>query len=453
MTLRELQDELVAVLEEAQALAEQIAEEDEPTPEAEEELSRAQAKAEELRGKIDKKEKAEARAAQIAAEHAALRQPGERRGAPMTPERGSGESRVEFAFGPTPNTFMRAMPGVPLPQVREQAYACGQFLRAVFAKDEARAAARKWCQEHRVMIGSTDNVGGYTVPTPLADSVITIVKDVGVLRRAINRVWPMTSDTLPVPKKGAGATVYYPAQGATITPSDITLAQVLLTAAKPAVLVALSRELMAEDSIIDMADFVAEDIGLAFATEEDETAFTRAANTGMGVDGILTQLADATGGAKLGLVTCLATHDTLAEVDMADVLKLVGTLPNWRGQEPAFFCNKTVYDQVLLRLKTAAGGYTDSANDPTFLGQPVHFVNSMLAGSAHSQIILGYGDLGMSVSMGDRRIIQVDSSQEFLFGSDSIAIRGTERVAINPHGAGTAAAVGTFVALKLSAAG
>jgi HK97 family phage major capsid protein len=61
--------------------------------------------------------------------------------------------------------------------------------------------------------------------------------------------------------------------------------------------------------------------------------------------------------------------------------------------------------------------------------------------------MIGFGDLGMAVTMGERRGISIQTSNERYFEYDQVAIKATERFDINVHDIGDSTTAGPFVAL------
>ena len=111
----------------------------------------------------------------------------------------------------------------------------------------------------------------------------------------------------------------------------------------------------------------------------------------------------------------------------------------------------------MLRLINAAGGnttvtLTEGRNEMMFLGYPVHFVQAMPSTDAVSTIQAYLGDLSMSSTIGTRRGVTVssDGGGEY-FKNDQLAIKATQRVAINNHERGTASVAGAMIGVKTAA--
>ena len=163
-------------------------------------------------------------------------------------------------------------------------------------------------------------------------------------------------------------------------------------------------------------------------------------------------------GSLAGAVDAASGHDTMAELDATDLAAVQGKLPQYvydRGR-PAWFCSQTMWANVFERLIGASGGVTkDQASGRTireYNGYPVYITASMLAPAATTTdasdvAMILFGDLNMSVTMGDRRGMTVSRSTEYKFAEDQIAIKGTERFDINCHNTGDTTTPGSIVAL------
>jgi len=98
-------------------------------------------------------------------------------------------------------------------------------------------------------------------------------KSIGrIAKFTARKVMPMNSDTLTIPRRASGLTAYYVAEAGSITASDMGWDQVNLVAKKLAVLARYSSEVN-EDSILDFANTLADEIAYAFANAEDQAGF------------------------------------------------------------------------------------------------------------------------------------------------------------------------------------
>ena len=334
----------------------------------------------------------------------------------------------------------------------DDAYQAGQFFMAVNGDNRAK----EWCRQNgveiRAAMGGTDNEkGGFTVPEPMESSIIRLVEEYGVFRQYA-RPYPMASDSATVPRRTDGFTVYYPDENSEITDSDLTFGNVSLTAKKMAILTRVSSEL-SEDTIIQLADLLATEMAWSFANAED--------NNGFNGDGTSTY------GGVVGLANALAAgsikdaesgNNNLDNLDLKDFENTIAKCPYYAGAMPAWFISKQAWAASMQRLADAAGGNTtetiaDGASQTMFLGYPVVFTQVLQKPSAsHASTIVAYfGDLSLSSTLGTRRGVSIATDGSRYFEYDQIAVRGTQRVAINNHEVGDASNAGPVVALKTAA--
>ena len=335
----------------------------------------------------------------------------------------------------------------------EDAYASGQFLRALVCKDEERAEAREWCGNHgvdirAVMTEGVNTAGGFLVPEPMEMAIIVLQEQFGVFRQKA-LVYPMSSDTDRAPKLTGGLTVYFPAEAAAITASDVTLAGESLQATPMATLTRISKQL-SEDAIVAIADLLAQQIARAFANTEDEQGFngTGTAATYGGAVGIITAMGSAS---KATAATGNTAFSTLDDVDFLD---MIGLLPSYPGIMPEWYIHKAGWAASMARLAAAGGGNTVQSLEgelrPMFHGYPVNFVNVMnstLTAQTSTDGLCYFGDLSQGAILGTRNGVSIDADASVYFATNEIAIRGWQRTAVNIHDAGDGTNAGAIVGL------
>ena len=300
----------------------------------------------------------------------------------------------------------------------EDAYQAGQFLAAVGGNKKAQEfmAAQS--------VG-TDDKGGYSVPTPLASELINLVEDYGVARSACRRV-VMGAMTWTVPKLVGHSTIYYPAEAAPITESDLTFAQVSLTAKKMAGLVKMSTEI-SEDSLISMTDTIVRDLAWGFAKAEDENLFTGGSILANGIEG------DA-----LVADTNVASVSALALTDLTAAVVAAG---QERGLNHKWYMSPTLWNGQVRDLLNAAGGNADSnlasGVSRSLFGYPVELVNALPgAGAATGDLLAVFGDLSVSHYFGDRRALNFKVLDQLFAVNDQVGIICTQRIdiaSVNPE--------------------
>lgn len=336
-----------------------------------------------------------------------------------------------------------------------RAYRFGQFMQAaVFGKEKAL----DWCRENGVLLTKAhsegiDPAGGVFVPEEFVADIIDLRDEYGMFRR-LCRTYPMGRDTIRVPRRTGGLTAYPVGEAAAATESTAGWDDVELTAKKWMVYTLMSSELD-EDAVVSIGDILMQEMAYAFAVAEDGAGFSGDGTTAYhGVKGLLT-LFEGGIGSLVGSPKAASNHDTFAEIDGTDLATLMATLPQYvyKKGRPSFFCSQVAWALVFQRLIAASGGI--SKDDATgtvvyrYLGFPVEITPSMptTTGDLSNKAMILFGDVGMAASFGDRHGMAVARSTDFKFNTDQIAIKATERFAINVHDIGNTSVAGPVVAL------
>lgn len=337
-----------------------------------------------------------------------------------------------------------------------RAYRSGMWLRAALLNDQR---ASHWCLSNglavdvRNAMSTTSNTdGGYLVPEEFSQAVIDLREEYGVFRQQC-QVIPMGRDTMMIPRRLAGITIGPVGENpsSAISQSTPTFNQVRLTAKKAGGLSLLSTEI-AEDAVIDLANWVAQEFAYAFATFEDQCGFIGdTTSTYLGINGLTNLLTTAS--SLTGAVAAASGHDTFAEIDTSDLAKVMGTLPQYAVRNAKFYCSRVAAELIFGRLMANAGGNTvqtlQGGTGLSYLGYPI--VISQVLPTTTSTIngtaMLFFGDLSMAATMGDRREVRVFPSEHRYMDTDQIGIRGTERFDIVVHDVGSTTAAGPIVGL------
>ena len=219
----------------------------------------------------------------------------------------------------------------------QMAFRSGQWAKAVLSGD---AAAERWCKDNgielRVMNTGSGSAGGFLVPDEMESGIIDLRAQYGVARR-IAQMFPMSSGTLSIPKWGAGTTAYFPGEQTPTTESDAAFGQVQLVAKELSALTRISMSL-AEDAIIDLAAFLAEQQAYAFAVKEDGCLIDGdGTSTYGGITG-LKALLETSGMA--GIFTSASNSDTPAEIVLSE---LVGLITARAFHPDCFLCRNSFY--------------------------------------------------------------------------------------------------------------
>jgi HK97 family phage major capsid protein len=345
---------------------------------------------------------------------------------------------------------------VAFPKTREgesRAYRAGMFIRASIYGDVQSA---DWCRQNGVGIrsalaGGIATAGGVLVPEELETAIIDLREQYGIFRQSC-RVIPMGSDTKNQPRRVGGLTAHYVGENVAGTESDASWDNISLTAKKLMVLTRMSSEIT-EDAVIDLADQMAEEIAYAFANKEDTVGFTGdGTSTSGGITGVLVKAID--GDHDMAIVEAGAAHDTLPEIDANDLINLMSALPKYAKPGAAWYCSPTAEEVVFNAIKVAGGGNTRDIladmDTPRFLGYPIRVTDIMADNVAtvyNNLVMIGFGNLRMAATMGDRRGIRVALSSEQYWEEDQIGVKGTTRHDINVHDLGSDSVKSPFAVL------
>lgn len=349
-------------------------------------------------------------------------------------------------------------------EAEDAAYRAGMWCRAVIYGDDGAA---QWCAEHDVEIRrelsygavakaqneSTNTAGGYLVFPEMSTAIIDLREQYGTARRFINVV-QMASDTQTIPRRTGGLTGYFATEGSAFTESDKSWGQVTLRAQAVGCLTRISRELD-QDAVISVADDIASEMAYGLAVKEDATLWNGDGTSSYGgITGVRTKFA-AGSATYIGAIDAASGHDTFAEIDAADLIKVIGALPKYAEPNARWYGHKVAWANTFLRLLEAKGG--NAIIDVQAGGKPVmgylgyafeqdQTLPSVLTDISDTAMVL-FGDLNAAVTMGERKGITIDVSRERYFLERQIAIMGWERIDINVHDIGNATDYGPLVAL------
>lgn len=335
-----------------------------------------------------------------------------------------------------------------------KAYRFGRFITA--ASGNAKSAA--YCASNGIVLKAhsegNNSAGGFLVPDEFSADLITLREQYGVFRKYA-KVYPMSRDTLFIPRRLGTLTSYWTGETKAATESTQTFDNVQLVAKKLFALTTTSTEL-AEDAIVNIGDSIAGEIAYEFAKREDEAGFN---GDGTSSFGGIVGLKNAIGSA--GSVDSGANTNALSSTTItswrAAISTTMGTLPAYAfTPNTRFFCNKAVYHAIFEQAAANAGGVTglETTNGvaPRYFGYDVVFVQAMsgaIGSGTDGEVLAYFGDLSMSSAFGDRRAITVKTSDSALnaFEQDEIVIKGTQRVDIVNHSCGDSSSAGAIVML------
>lgn len=293
---------------------------------------------------------------------------------------------------------------------------------------------------------NSNTSGGFTVSDEIENVIVSLVDRYGVFASHA-RTHGMKSDTLRVPRRSTPASFHFTSQGETAAESELNYGMVSHVAKKAMGFIPITNDLL-ED-----ADNAAEDIALAFgegyAQFVDDTGFNGdGGDDSGGMTGLCTLLAD---GAHAGGVAAASGHNTLLEVDTADLTNLVAKLPGRAATNAAWYCSHFGAAKTFYRLAAGAGGIGRNAQgEPTFWGWPIRTtpvlpaVDSSLTGAA----MLLFGDLRQASSFALRRGLTIEAGALGLTWTfDVTKFRAKARFSIIHGDIGDATSAGAMTAL------
>lgn len=333
---------------------------------------------------------------------------------------------------------------------REEAFRAGCWFAATIL---GHSKAEQYCKDMGVSLAMTTGTGangGHLVPEEMERAIIRNVETYGVFRQNC-RVMPMTSDVLSFPSRTSGVTAYYVAEvPSSITESSPTTKQNQLVAKVLAVRSLISRDLM-EDAIIDIANWIAQEVGLAFAQAEDSAGFLGdGTSTYGGITGIKNAVAAGS------VYTAITGNTAFSTLDLEDFENMAGMLPQYARANARWYISNVGFHASMARLQMAAGGntVTQIAGSPvfTFMGYPVvisQVMNSTTGAQTSATGVVYFGDLALSATLGNRRGIETQVLRELYAATRQVGIITSQRYDINVHERGTASVAGPILSMSL----
>jgi HK97 family phage major capsid protein len=294
---------------------------------------------------------------------------------------------------------------------------------------EARQAFNHYLRtgELRTMTVSSDTQGAALAPESFAREIIDGLADVAVMRQIARILPPISGKSAVYPRRTGGSGAAMVAEGAAITPYDLTFDQVTLVPKKAAALVEVSNELL-QDEGVDLAGYLArhftDEIG-----ELLEGQYWLGNGTAPNLQGILT----ATKADTSPLIPRVETAATTG-VTADDILALWAALPAKYRKNAVFVCNSAM-ESVLRKLKDGDGRYllvqdlaTGLGN--TLLGRPLYLAESFPGTLAAGTDCLMVGDFQRGVYIADKAGIDIQRNDAIGFNKDTTAFRAIFRTDI-----------------------
>lgn len=449
-----LLDELAKVLAEMGALEDAGDSKDGAAKEGDDAKPMDEAREQQLRSLVEKADKLKERIQfheKMAEKEKELRAIIERAAPAKAIEGTNGDSAVQKRHYAVPKATgtLKAFKG---PDAEERAYRAGMHLRAYTFGDRE---ARRWCADHgvesRAQASGVNSLGGSLTSDELMTEIIRLVEEYGAFPQYARRV-PMTSDTMVVARRTGGLAARPIGENSEPASSDMTFDNVELNAKIWGIANRIPNSLL-EDSVISLADLVAQEVSQAFAVAFDDAGFIGdGTSTYHGTTGICTKILESA--YSKSVVAAATGNPTFDSLDLTDFTNTVARLPVYARRSAAWYISPAGYGSSMLRLAMSAGGVStaniEGGFGNNFLGFPVRLVHSMessLTGTANKVLAL-FGDLSQAASFGERRGVKIVTASERYIEYDQVLTFATTRVSMVVHDLGSTTVAGPIVALR-----
>lgn len=330
----------------------------------------------------------------------------------------------------------------------DDAEVCGRWLRGyVFGRSEDRAWYEKNVESRA--LSSNDNAkGGVLIPETFAATVIRLVDEYGAIPAQAN-VIPMSSNTLYVPRRVSGNTAYFVSDNTETTASDMATDNVMLSSKDCRVATRVPNSLI-EDSVINLADLIAQEFALSLAKKIDDAGFAGdGTSTHGGIRGIQWKFENET----LTAGTVDSGESSLSAITVDDFAETIGKLPSYARASAGWYVTPQVYSTCMLPLMLSVAGsaaeFSGGASEQRFMGYPVYFNNSMNTAPGSDKVIALFGNLRLATHFGLRQQIAIRSSTDRFIEFDQTYVQGLVRFDCVTSDVGDASTAGPVVALKL----
>jgi HK97 family phage major capsid protein len=267
----------------------------------------------------------------------------------------------------------------------------------------------------------TTTEGGYTVPTPMANEIVTGLQEQSILRQAGARVVNMTSWKMDIPTLTNSTAAIQTDEEGPVSEVEPTFGTIQAVAYKFTRLAKVSKELLADSLFNVWGEILAPDFAQAFAKAEN-TAFT----TGDG-DG---HPQGVTVGASIGKVA-----DSATEIKADEIIDLFYSL-DYRHRPRAKFMASDAVCAMIRKLKISAASEAGEYQylwTPGFgeapdmiLGRPVVVNNSMDTSLAAGDVAMLFGDFSYYWIF-DRQGIEIQRLNELYAATGQVGFLADKR--------------------------
>lgn len=268
--------------------------------------------------------------------------------------------------------------------------------------------------------------GGYLVPDDFIPEIFALMLQESVYLPNARR-FPMRERVMEVPTKASGWTTYWGSEGGTITQGEPTFGLVTLTAQKLVGFGKISSELL-DDSAPDIAEYLMEQAVEGAASAIDTAGFRDPGDSTGLPDAVHTGILLLAG----NVVTCGTTGSF--SPSFSELVDGICKLTAQKDVGARLWMSKYTFGNIKKLTDTdGAPIWVPTIGDPDkdlIAGVPYTIVDRMPGASAVTKDcdFMLYGNLD-NVMYGDRREFRFQRSDDFLFQTDQVALRFTQRIA------------------------
>lgn len=274
----------------------------------------------------------------------------------------------------------------------------------------------KWIDVHNDLQIGTDSEGGYLVPDEFERKLIDKLSDENIFRKLATVINTNSGDR-KIPVVATKGSAVWMDEEEQYTLSDDSFTQATLSAYKLGTAIKISEELL-NDSVFDLATYVAREFARRIGEKEEEAFFV-----GNGT-GKPTGIFNATGGAENGATTANAT------ISFDDVIELFYSLKTPYRKNAVWVLNDSTV-KLLRKLKDSNGNYiwqpSVTAGIPdTILNRP-YYTSSFVPVAEAGNKCMAFGDFSY-YWIADRKKRSIKRLNELFAMTGQVGFLASERV-------------------------
>lgn len=296
---------------------------------------------------------------------------------------------------------------------------------------------KRWRDDEKIIsrsqIVTINDRGGYTVPDELSNQILYMTEPYGVARR-IARVTRMGASQTRIPVRSAIPTAVWDAEASTASVTRNAYDHRTLVPNKLFIMMQSSSELL-EDSAINVADDIASSIREQYDIAIDNAYFL---GDGTSTYGGYTGLANALPAGAYQTIT----GTSWSALTSAHIMQVFATLENINTNNVAVVCSRQFYQNVFVRLDIKDLQFknllsTGKPGADAWLGAyPIYFSQVLPRATGNGVKSCYFGDFRSASVIGERRDLEIMSSEHFAFNQDLFTWRATARTGVLVHGDG-----------------